>query len=191
MDNSLALKAHKILDIALDVKTEGEYFGEWKFKEQKSLFERQRKEPSVKKFHSEKIINESFCLNDIAKIEQLSNTKNISGLTKASIAGAVIAGPVGALAAGAFVAAKNSIFVEVTLSNQKLLHCHMSQVVFEKALMSVRTRDPQTGYAGIQTKISGEKDNTPLVNGLTIAIIIFMALSFIVNFVNSSPSSFL
>lgn len=188
MNNSLALKAHKFLDIALDVKTEGEYFGEWKFNDQKNRFERQRTEPSLKKFHSEKIINESFSLSDMANIEQLSNTKNISAMTKASIAGAVIAGPVGALAGGAFIASKNSLFVEVTLSNEKILHCHMSQVVFEKVLISVRTRGPQTNFSGIQTNIYGEKDYTTLVNVITIAIVIFMTFGVIVNIVNSGQS---
>jgi hypothetical protein len=181
---SKAEKVHKLLDKALEVKTAGEYSGVWRFDYSGSKFQRERKEPSAKPNHSDKIINESFPLGDITSVEQLSETKNMSGIAKASVLGAVVAGPVGALAAGAFAASKNSIFVEVTLQNNAKFHCHMSQDAFENTLMDIRSRERQPEFKGISSNISGEEDLSSATTGCLVVIAIFIVLGVIGNLID-------
>lgn len=163
----------KFVDDALFIRTEGEYTGKWQYNSNERLFKKEVKEPSFENMTDEVKVNKSFGITDILSVEQLSQTKNLAGIGKSAVVGAVVAGPLGAIAAGAYAGSKNSLFLEITLKNQMKLHGHASQSVYEEILMMTRSSSSSTEFSGITSIVTSENDHSnAMMWGVIIIVVI-------------------
>tara|TARA_B110000211_G_C13977027_1_gene507640 strand:- start:206 stop:766 length:561 start_codon:yes stop_codon:yes gene_type:complete len=169
----------KFVDDALFIKTEGEYAGKWQYNSNERLFKKEVKEPSFENMTDEVKINKSFSITDILSVEQLSQTKNLAGIGKSAVVGAVVAGPLGAIAAGAYAGSKNSLFLEMTLKNEMKLHGHASQSVYEEILMMTRSSSSSTEFSGISSIVTPEEDHSSAMMWGFIIVVVLGLIGFI------------
>lgn len=161
----------KVTEKALTIETSGPYEGVWNLDMSGGRFFRERRLPGGF-LRSDIVISETFQLTDITSVEVISTKKNMAGIAKATIGGALVGGVIGAAALGTLAATSNTLFVEVVLQNGIKLYGDARQDAFQHMAVAART----SGHPiclGIKSQQHGGEPNFIVIGiALLIAIVV-------------------
>lgn len=139
----------KLSNITFSVDAYGPYQGNWKLMNNGMALYQDYSAGTDEFFFKRKVLRKFFPLEDIESMELLNASKNLGAIVKASVVGAAVAGPAGALAGGALTASQEQYLVKITLRNGTEIVTRMSTRLYEKALQI----DKHASFVGIKETV--------------------------------------
>lgn len=148
----------KYIDDALFIETDGKYYGKWKYDKSNSLFFRETISKSGDVMSTDVVTRSSFPMSDLLSIQRLSETKNLKGIAKGALVGVAVAGPIGAIAGGAYAGLKNNVFSEICLKDGSKIFARVSSRTYEQVIVGIERNKFNDRFLGIHDEVSGGDD---------------------------------
>lgn len=152
---SIGEKAHSKLSASMVVKDNEEFNGNWNLFPENCCFIQKTKKRTGP-FHESILVTKRIYVTNIYSIDLQSSSRDSGSITKAALGGAVIAGPVGAIAGGLFAASRNVLFVKIKFKDSNAINAYLSQEAYDYLISVIDVKSAESFDTSMEvTEVGG------------------------------------